>query len=155
MCIRDSMENIKHATSDNICFYMAINQINKDAVEHVCLTARDTKNVRAVSFNFHTPYPDTRELALSREEKTHCCDVITRMMKAGAPVFNLRSAFPYLINNRFPTTCHTCVVIENGKVSTWGRCIDVPNLCDECGYFFVAEYTLLFKGCLLYTSRCV
>lgn len=63
------MENIKHATSDNICFYMAINQINKDAVEHVCLTARDTKNVRAVSFNFHTPYPDTRELALSREEK--------------------------------------------------------------------------------------
>lgn len=140
------MENIKHATSDNICFYMAINQINKDAVEHVCLTARDTKNVRAVSFNFHTPYPDTRELALSREEKTHCCDVITRMMKAGAPVFNLRSAFPYLINNSFPTPCHQCVVIENGKVSTCGRCIDVPNLCDECGYFFVAEYTLLFKG---------
>ena len=38
------------------------------------------------------------------------------------------------------------MVIENGKVSTCGRCIDVPNLCDECGYFFVAEYTLLFKG---------
>ena len=140
------MENIKHATSDNICFYMAINQINKDAVEHVCLTARDTQNVRAVSFNFHTPYPDTRELALSREEKAHCCDVITRMMKAGAPVFNLRSAFPYLINNTFPTPCHQCVVIENGKISTCGRCIDVPGLCDECGYFFVAEYTLLFRG---------
>ena len=66
--------------------------------------------------------------------------------QAGAPVFNLRSAFPYLINNSFPTPCHQCVVIENGKVSTCGRCIDVPNLCDECGYFFVAEYTLLFKG---------
>ena len=92
------MENIKKATSDNICFYMAINQINKDAVEHVCLTARDTKNVRAVSFNFHTPYPDTGELALSKEEKAYCCDVITRMMKAGAPVFNLRSAFPSVIN---------------------------------------------------------
>ena len=51
------MENIKNATADNICFYMAINQINKDAVQHVCLTARDMKNVRAVSFNFHTPYP--------------------------------------------------------------------------------------------------
>ena len=36
--------------------------------------------------------------------------------------------------------------IENGKISTCGRCIDVPNLCDECGYFFVAEYTLLFRG---------
>ena len=89
----------------------------------------------------------TPESWLSPErKKTHCCDVITRMMKAGAPVFNLRSAFPYLINNSFPTPCHQCVVIENGKVSTCGRCIDVPNLCDECGYFFVAEYTLLFKG---------
>ena len=62
------MNNIAHASSDNICFYMAINQINKDYVRHVCEKARDTKNVRAVSFNFHTPYPDTRELALTVEE---------------------------------------------------------------------------------------
>ena len=122
------------------------NQINKNAIRDVCLTARDTKNVRAVSFNFHTPYPDTRELALSKEEKVACCNEIEKMMKAGVPVFNLKSAFPYLINNSFPTPCHQCVVIENGKLSTCGRCIDIPGLCDECGYFFVAEYTLLFKG---------
>lgn len=140
------MENIAHATSDNICFYMAINQINKDAVRSVCELARDTGNVRAVSFNFHTPYPDTRELALSKEEKSECCQVIAQMMKEGAPVFNLKSAFPYLINNNFPTPCHQCVVMENGKLSVCGRCIEVPGLCEECGYFFVAEYTLLFRG---------
>ncbi len=140
------MENIANATSDNICFYMAVNQINKDAIEHVCLLARDTKNVRAVSFNFHTPYPDTRELALSKEDKAECCAVIEKMMKEGCPVFNLKSAFPYIINNNFPTPCYQCVVIENGRISTCGRCIDVPGLCDECGYFFVAEYTLLFSG---------
>ncbi|MBR3840533.1 MAG: radical SAM protein [Erysipelotrichales bacterium] len=140
------MNNINNATSDNICFYMAINQINKNAIEHVCMKARDMKNVKAVSFNFHTPYPDTKELALSKEEKAECCDVIRRMMKEGAPVFNLKSAFPYLINNNFPTPCHQCVVMENGKLSTCGRCIDVPGLCEECGYFFVAEYTLLFGG---------
>jgi len=140
------MENIAKATKDNLCFYMAINQINKDAVRDVCLTAKNTKNVRAVSFNFHTPYPDTRELALNKEEKAECCRVITEMMKEGAPVFNLKSAFPYLMENNFPTPCHQCVVIENGKISTCGRCIDVPGLCEECGYFFVAEYTLLFRG---------
>ena len=140
------MENIKNATSDNICFYMAINQINKDAIRDVCLTARDTKNVRAVSFNFHTPYPDTRKLALSKEEKKECCDVITQMMKENVPVFNLKSAFPYLINNSFPTPCYQCLVMENGKISVCGRCIDVEGLCEECGYFFVAEYTLLFGG---------
>ena len=140
------MENIRHATSDNICFYMAINKLNKDAVKHVCRTARDTENVRAVSFNFHTPYPDTRDLALTREEKAQCCKDISQMIREGSPVFNLQSAFPYLIEGSFPTPCHQCVVMENGKLSTCGRCIDVPGLCQECGYFFVAEYTLLFRG---------
>jgi len=140
------MENIAHATADNICFYMAVNQINKEQIAHVCRTARDTKNVRAVSFNFHTPYPDTKELALSVEEKTKCCETIAEMMKEGAPVFNLKSAFPYLIHNNFPTPCYQCVVMENGKLSICGRCIDVPGLCEKCGYFFVAEYTLLFRG---------
>lgn len=140
------LQNISKATADNICFYMAINQINKDCVDHVCRLARDTKNVRAVSFNFHTPYPDTKELALTKEEKAKCCATITDMMKEGCPVFNLKSAFPYLVENRFPTPCHQCLVIEDGKISTCGRCIEVPGLCEQCGYFFVAEYTLLFRG---------
>ena len=140
------MKNIDNATKDNICLYMAINQINKDCIKDVCRVAKDTKNIRAVSFNFHTPYPDTKELVLSRDEKKKCCNDIVEMMKAGAPVFNLKSAFPYLIDNSFPTPCHQCVVMENGRLSTCGRCIDVPGLCEQCGYFFVAEYTLLFRG---------
>ena len=140
------LHNISNATADNICFYMAINQINKDYVDYVCRLARDTDHVKAVSFNFHTPYPDTKELALSKEEKAKCCDTIKRMMDEGCPVFNLKSAFPYLIENKFPTPCHQCLVIEDGKISTCGRCIEVPGLCEQCGYFFVAEYTLLFRG---------
>lgn len=140
------MHNIQNSVSDNICLYMAINQINKDAIKPVCQIAKDTPNIRAVSFNFHTPYPDTKQLALSTAEKAKCCADIAEMMAAGAPVFNLKSAFPYLINNTFPTPCRQCVVMENGRLSTCGRCIDVPGLCEQCGYFFVAEYTLLFQG---------
>ena len=140
------MENVKNATADNICFYMAINQINKDAVRDVCQIAKDTKNVRAVSFNFHTPYPDTRNLFLSKDEKQKIADTILQMMDKGYPIFNLKASLPYLVNNSFPTPCYQCLVIEDGKISVCGRCIDVPGLCEECGYFFVAEYTLLFKG---------
>lgn len=140
------MENVQNATSDNICFYMAINQINKNGIRDVCLKAKNMPNVRAVSFNFHTPYPDTKELLLSPGEKAACCNVIAKMMEEGAPVFNLKSAFPYLIRNSFPTPCYQCVVMENGKLSTCGRCIEVEGLCEKCGYFFVAEYTLLFRG---------
>ena len=67
-------------------------------------------------------------------------------MEEKVPVFNLKSAFPYLIHNRFSTPCYQCVVMENGKLSTCGRCIHEPGLCEKCGYFFVAEYTLLFQG---------
>lgn len=140
------MENVKNATADNICFYMAINQINKEAVQDVCQIAKDSKNVRAVSFNFHTPYPDTRNLFLSKEEKQKIADTISQMMDKGYPIFNLKTSLPYLVNNSFPTPCYQCLVIEDGKISVCGRCIDVPGLCEECGYFFVAEYTLLFKG---------
>ena len=140
------IHNINHATSDNICFYMAINKINQDTIEDVCMTAKKLSNVRAVSFNFHTPYPDTRALSLTREEKQRCCDTIGKMMDRGVPVFNLKEAFSYLIDNSFPTPCHQCLVMENGRLSLCGRCIDVPGLCEECGYFFVAEYTLLFNG---------
>ncbi|NBK91274.1 radical SAM protein [bacterium 1XD21-13] len=140
------LTNVQNASCDNICFYMAVNRINRDTIRDVCLTAMKLPNVRAVSFNFHTPYPDTKDLALSRKEKADCCAVITRMMREGAPVFNLKSAFPYLINNTFPTPCHQCVVMEDGKLSICGRCIEVPGLCSQCGYFFVAEYTLLFRG---------
>ena len=94
------MKNVRNATSDNICFYMAVNQINKNAIRDVCRTAKRMRNVRAVSFNFHTPYPDTVKLALSRKEKARCCKTIVQMMKEGAPVFNIKSAFPYLIDQR-------------------------------------------------------
>ncbi|WP_027398485.1 radical SAM protein [Anaerovorax odorimutans] len=140
------INNINTATSGNICLYMAINQININTIESVCNVAKNMKNIRAVSFNFHTPYPGTAELSLTASEKERCCKVIEKMIKRGYPIFNLKSAFPYLINNTFPTPCHQCVVMENGKLSICGRCIDIPGLCKKCGYFFVAEYSLIFRG---------
>lgn len=140
------IQNIENATADNICLYMAINKINQMTIEEVGMTAQRLNHVRAVSFNFHTPYPDTMDLALTKEEKRNCCASIAKMMDRGVPVFNLKSAFPYLIENNFPTPCHQCVVMENGTLSICGRCIEVEGLCKQCGYFFVAEYTLLFSG---------
>ena len=138
--------NIHNATARNIVLYMAINQLNKGCISDVVQTAEKESNIKAVSFNFHTPYPGTEGLSLSQEEKKECCSQIARLKKNGAPIFNLTSAFPYLIDNSFPTPCHQCLVIENGKLSICGRCIDIPGLCQKCGYFFVAEYTLLFRG---------
>lgn len=134
------------ASSDNLCFYMAINQINKGSIRAVCETAREQNTVRAVSFNFHTPLPGHSRTRAFPGGKRACCDELRILMAEGYPIFNLKSAFPYLVDNSFPTPCHQCIVMENGKQSVCGRCIDVPGLCDQCGYFFAAEYSLLFRG---------
>lgn len=140
------LENVRHATSSNICFYMAINKLNQKDIAAVCETAKAEPNVKAVSFNFHTPYPGTESLTLTTEEKAQCCNLIEEKLAQGYPIFNLKSAFPYIIHNTFPTPCHQCIVMEAGKQSICGRCIDVPGLCEQCGYFFAAEYTLVFSG---------
>ena len=140
------LENIRKATTDNICLYMALNKTNKQDIRQVCDVARTESNIRAVSFNFHVPYPGTEHLSLSMEEKEESCKTILDLMRQNYPIFNLRSAFPYLINNTFKTPCHQCVVMENGKISVCGRCVDVPGLCEKCGYFFAAEYALVFDG---------
>lgn len=140
------INNIKNAPAQNICLYMAINKINKYDIQTVGDIATSEKNVRAVSFNFHTPYPHTEALVLSTEEKQVCCNQISELLEQGYPIFNLKSAFPYIVNNTFPRPCYQCVVMENGQPSICGRCIRVENLCEQCGYFFVAEYALVFSG---------
>jgi MoaA/NifB/PqqE/SkfB family radical SAM enzyme len=140
------LENINNATSDNICLYMALNQINKGDIEKVCETAEHSRNVKAVSFNFHTPYPGTEHLKLTIEQKQNCCDRITKLINKGFPVLNLKSAFPYVVNNTFKTPCYQCVIMENDKQWVCGRCIDIKGLCRECGFIFAAEYSLVFSG---------
>ncbi|MCL2632430.1 MAG: hypothetical protein FWD45_05040 [Coriobacteriia bacterium] len=75
-----------------------------------------------------------------------CCESILGLIEAGYPIFNLRSALSYIADNAFVTPCKQCVVIENGVLSICGRCVDIPGLCEQCGYFFAAEYTLAFNG---------
>ena len=93
------MQNIRDAATDNICLYMSINQINKQDIRHVCGLAQSERNIKAATFNFHTP-------------------------------------------------CYQCVVMENGRLSVCGgwKCRDIPGLCGQCGYFFAAEYSLIFNG---------
>ena len=39
-----------------------------------------------------------------------------------------------------------CVVMENGAGWTCGRCIEIPGLCEQCGFAFAAELSLVFQG---------
>lgn len=140
------VENIRNAASPNICLYMAINQINQGDIEKVCGMTKTLKNVKAISFNFHTPYPGTEQLKLDANEKKDSCDRIAKLMDQGYPVLNLKCAFPGIVRNTFRRPCRQCVVVENGEQWVCGRCIDVKGLCNDCGFLFAAEGSMVFGG---------
>ncbi len=140
------INNIRASKPDKVFVFMTINRLNKAEIPEVCRIAKEEKNIKAVSFNFHTPFPGTEELTLSVSEKEQCCSVISKMIKENFPVSNLETAFKHICHNNFPKPCHQNVVMENGNLLVCNRCIQIDGLCDQCGYFLTAEFTLMFNG---------
>lgn len=140
------MEKLNEAKGCNICIYMAINKFNYREVEEVGRLVKEHPNINSISFNFHTPYQGTEVLSLSWEEKKETVDKIKDMMKGEIPIFNLYSSLDAYLKNDWDRPCYQCVVSEENKRYICGRCVEVEGLCNECGYLFAVEFSLLFKG---------
>ncbi|MDA8235432.1 MAG: radical SAM protein [Clostridia bacterium] len=140
------MFNLQRISKPNVVFYMAINNINLRDIGRVTNLAAQNHRVKAVSFNFHTPYAGTEGLALSQEQKEEAIATITRLIREGAPVFNLPVGLDYYLSGDWERPCRQCVVYEDGRGFTCGRCSEIPGLCRECGYLFAVEFALLLKG---------
>ncbi|MGE5628139.1 MAG: radical SAM protein [Solirubrobacterales bacterium] len=138
--------NVSKANSSNICVYMAVNNVNYRDIEPLCKLVKDTRNLNSISFNFHTPYKGTEWLVLTQEQKVEAVASIKSMIKAGYPVFNLYSALDYYLKSNWERPCYQCIVSENKKRYICGRCIEIEGLCEECGYLFAVEFSLLCKG---------
>jgi MoaA/NifB/PqqE/SkfB family radical SAM enzyme len=140
------LANIQAATTANLCLYMAVNTMNVDDVEAVAELAVSLPAVRGVSYNVHTPYPGTETLTLTTEQRHDVCERIGGLIRRGYPVLNLATALPRIVDFSAPRPCPQCVVVEDGEQWTCGRCIEIPGLCEQCGFFFAGELSLLFQG---------
>ena len=123
-----------------------VDNVNVDDIEHVSALARDLPNVRAASFNIHTPYPGTEYLSLTGEQRRSACTRIGDLIDQGYPILNLAGALPRIADGTAPGPCAQCVIREDGEQWTCGRCIETPGLCAQCGFFFATELSLLFRG---------
>lgn len=140
------LQNVEEANESNICVYMAINNRNYKDIKKLCELVKNTKNLKSISFNFHTPYEGTENLSLSKEQKFEIVNTIKQLMKEGYPIFNLYSALDYYLENNWSRPCNQCLVVENKKRFICGRCVEIHGLCNECGYLFAVEFSLLFSG---------
>lgn len=140
------LENVEKANESNICVYMAVNNRNYKDIKKLCELVKNTKNLSSISFNFHTPYEGTEDLSLSKEQKIEVVNTIKQLMKEGYPIFNLYSGLDYYLDNNWSRPCKQCLVVENKKRFVCGRCVEIDGLCNECGYLFAVEFSLLFSG---------
>ncbi|MGL5616778.1 MAG: radical SAM protein [Sarcina sp.] len=140
------LENVAKANNSNICVYMAVNNKNYKDIEGLCKLVKETKNLSSISFNFHTPYEGTENLALSKGEKLIVINKIKALIDEGYPIFNLKAALNYHIENNWERPCRQCIVSEGGKRYDCGRCIEIDGLCENCGYLFVNEFTAIANG---------
>jgi len=140
------MRNVALADNTNICVYMAINNQNYQDVVPLTQLVAQTPNLRSISFNFHTPYKGTESLALSPEQKKETIKTIQSLIDRKYPVFNLKSGLRHYLEGNWQRPCHQCIVVEQGRRYTCGRCVEIPGLCQECGYLFAVEFSLLFRG---------
>jgi MoaA/NifB/PqqE/SkfB family radical SAM enzyme len=140
------MANIAAAPEANIVAYMAINRINRNDIGHICQLAADQPNIRGAAFNFHTPYPGTEHLGLTRAEKRECAELITGLKAQGYPVLDLVSVLPDIVANTSTGPCKACLIREDGQEWVCGRCAEIPGLCQSCGFFFATELTALLRG---------
>lgn len=140
------MTNLEMVSKPNVIFYMAVNNINISDIRNVTTLAAKHKAVKAISFNFHTPYAGTEQLSLSQTQKRHAVEEIRKLIQENAPVFNLPVGLEYYLSGKWDRPCHQCVVYEDGKAFTCGRCSEIPGLCEQCGYLFAVEFALLLKG---------
>ncbi|AKL95908.1 radical SAM superfamily protein [Clostridium aceticum] len=140
------MKRLEDTEDCNICIYMAINKLNYREVEEVAALAKEHPKINSISFNFHTPYEGTEDLSLDREEKKEVVAKIKAMIKKQLPIFNLYSSLEAYLKNQWDRPCFQCIVSEDNKRYTCGRCVEIEGLCSECGYLFAVEFSLLFKG---------
>lgn len=140
------MDNLNLAQNCNICIYMAINKLNYRHVQDVCNLAKVHPKIKAISFNFHTPYAGTEYLNLSLEEKIQTVKTIKQMIKEGLPIFNLQAGLDAYLKNDWHRPCYQCIVSENDQEFICGRCVAIDGLCHECGYLFAVEFSLLCQG---------
>lgn len=140
------MQRLAETNHRNFCVFMAVNNQNYTEIESMCRFVKEHSRLNSISFNLHMPYPGTESLSLSPQQRAESVETIRSMIDQGYPVFNLKSSLDVYLDNRWKRPCPVCVVSENGKRFLCGRCIEIPGLCEQCGYLFAAEFAQLFSG---------
>ncbi len=139
------MDTLRASNHRRLNLNMTINRFNRGEVEAVARIAREVPQVHGVSFNFHTPYPEVADLALSLDERRKVIDQILNLKKQGFPVLNTAAGLKAMQVNKWKRPVPVINLVEKGQIyeCCWGK--DQPGVCDKCGYGVIAELSQILS----------
>jgi MoaA/NifB/PqqE/SkfB family radical SAM enzyme len=139
------MQTLRGSQHRRVNLNMTINRLNEGEVEKVAQIARETPQVHGVSFNFHTPYPEVKDLALTSDERRAVIERILKLKSEGFPVLNTRGGLKAMRDNRWRRPIPIINLVEKGQIyeCCWGR--EQPGVCDQCGYGVIAELSQILS----------
>jgi MoaA/NifB/PqqE/SkfB family radical SAM enzyme len=139
------VRHIREANHPRISVNMVINSRNYPSVEETVEFAGSNPAIRAISLNFHNPYPGTEYLSLDPETRSDVIDLIIRKKKAGYPVMNSVSGLKLMKQPTFAKQCW----VSNFILADGRRLPECPGktagICDRCGLSMSGEMHSVFS----------
>lgn len=156
-------KNIANSGQKRLTVNMVINQINYEGLEEALEYVKNSRYIKMISLNFHTPFPGTEDLMLSNEQKIKALDTIIAYKRKHYPIMNsvsgLKKMYPeYMNTHQVGKLCWiTSFIYPNGDR---GNCVGIQSeileghvkymptdICKRCGFCMSGEMTSVFNFC--------
>ena len=138
-------KNVAGCGCKHLSANMAINVLNHESVAAAIEYIAESPYFESISLNFHTPFPGTEHMALSRERKAELIDMILDYKKKGYPIMNSRSGLKKMRDNNF----RKCCWMTNFIYADGTRCDQCAGeklgVCENCGFCMAGEESAVME----------
>ncbi|MDR1371508.1 MAG: radical SAM protein [Dysgonamonadaceae bacterium] len=133
------VKNIAYSGHKHLNVNMVINTVNYSSVDDTLEFVKQNPNIEAISFNFHTPYPDTEDLFLDWEIRRQIIDKLIEYKQKKYPIINSVSGLRLMKHNKFKKQCWVSnfILVDGSRLPMCDG--DSKGLCDSCGFCMAGE----------------
>jgi MoaA/NifB/PqqE/SkfB family radical SAM enzyme len=133
------LKNIEKAAHLNLSINMVVNSLNFSSVEETLEFAKNSRHIKNISINFHTPYKGTENLFLAQNRRVEIIDKIIACKRKGYPIMNSISGLKNMKNMKFKKYCwiSNFIHINGEKTADCGG--SLLGLCEHCGFCMSGE----------------
>ena len=135
------LENLQETS-----LYMVVNNENYQELPAVLEFLQQHKAIQQIAFNFHTPFAETEQLALSQQQREEVINQLIAYKRRGYRIMNSISGLKNMLSLGFKRHCWICNFIYcDGRQSP--QCIDNldSGICQHCGFSMAGEMNAVFS----------